>query len=227
MLEILAVSERKRVTNTQALTVVFARCAHCGAFASMLKQNVVKHNQLGRTRCKHCVQGMYHHLTNTRIWRTWSAMKFRAMDETDRNYGGRGIGICKEWETFSNFYEDMRHGYQDDLTIERVDVNKGYCKENCTWVTPMAQQANKRTNRNLLFGGQMYHLAELCRRTGLTKSRLKSRLDAGMSPEEAVRAALNSTYGTGRHAKKAIASGRKPRCPTSTTSLTAALSIGS
>ena len=129
-------------------------------------------------------------------------MKTRAEDMLDKNYGGRGITMCAEWSDFRNFYEDMREGYTDELTIERVDVNGPYSKENCTWVTLLAQQANKRTNRYLMYQGVNMHLAELRRVSGVSKMKLTVRLNLGMTADEAVADARASTYGTGKSAKK-------------------------
>jgi len=129
-------------------------------------------------------------------------MKHRAKDLSDKNYAGRGIGVCIEWEDFKKFYADMREGYSDNLTIERKDVNRSYCKENCIWLSIFKQQANKRNNRVVVYQGEKMHLAELRRRSGVSKMKLLSRLNRGMSADEAVESARNSTYGTGRHALK-------------------------
>ena len=183
----------------------------------MLQQNVIKHNRDGRAFCKLCLPEKSHGMSSTTLFRKWCSMKHRATDPLDANYGGRGVWISESWMAFENFYRDMGPSYAPGLTIERIDVNKGYCKENCTWVTPLAQQANKRTNRVLLFQGKLVHLAELCRITGHSKSQMLSRLAKGMSAEEAVAHASASTYGTGRHAMKSLAEGKPPRSRRSTT----------
>ena len=50
-------------------------------------------------------------------------------------YGGRGITYNPKWETFGGFWEDMEEGYSDEYEIDRIDVDKGYYKENCQWIT--------------------------------------------------------------------------------------------
>ena len=134
-------------------------------------------------------------MTGTRIWRIWMGLRERATNPLDKDYAGRGIGMCEEWSDFQQFYTDMIENYTDDLTIERIDVNKGYCKENCTWVTPFAQQGNKRNSRFLTYKGEKVHLAELCRRTGLSRTVLTMRLNRGMTADEAVKDAEDSPYG--------------------------------
>jgi len=60
------------------------------------------------------------------------------------NYGGRGIKVCEEWKDFMQFYRDM--GIRpDNHSLERIDVNKGYSKNNCEWATKSKQCLNKRS----------------------------------------------------------------------------------
>lgn len=195
MFEILQTVGTKRLSSGKTLSVVKARCLTCGNVQEMIRQNAVKSNRKNSQHCVSCLSDTFHRLTKTRIWRIWRGLKVRTKDENDKNYGGRGISLCPEWESFSKFYEDMSKGYSDHLTIERIDVNKSYCKENCRWATNMEQQSNKRNNRLVQYQGETLHLAEVCRRTGVTKMKMRMRLNRGMTGDEAVQDALNSPYG--------------------------------
>lgn len=84
--------------------------------------------------------------SGSRLYKTWSNMKRRCDNKEDKsypNYGGRGITYDPRWSDYINFREDMLEGYSDDLTLERVDVNGNYCKENCTWIPLEMQSRNK------------------------------------------------------------------------------------
>ena len=89
--------------------------------------------------------------SDSRIYRIWYDMKRRCRDKTRKdfeNYGGRGITYSESWESFELFCNDMLAGYNDTLTLERVDVNSSYCKENCLWVSRKEQASNKRRYKN-------------------------------------------------------------------------------
>lgn len=202
MLEIVKTLPIPHFSGSRWRTVVIAKCLRCGRDAIYLRQNVIKHNRLQRTHCAGCVSDKHHRMTGTRIWSIWQGMRARSRDTHDKNYGGRGIDVCPEWHDFSRFYEDMSIGYSDELTIERIDVNKPYSKSNCRWASNMEQQANKRNNRYVIYLGEKMHLAELVRRSGVSKMMLTMRLNRGMTADEAVTDAKTSHYGKGPRAAK-------------------------
>jgi hypothetical protein len=88
-----------------------------------------------------------HGMSKTRIYQCWADMKTRCTNSSNpyfHRYGGRGIGFCEEWRSFEPFYAwAMSHGYAPDLTLERIDNDKGYSPENCKWATQHEQSMNK------------------------------------------------------------------------------------
>ena len=88
-----------------------------------------------------------HHPENERLLRIWRAMLHRCDKETDEHYdyyGGRGIKVCDDWRDFEIFQKwALANGYADNLTIDRLDGNKDYCPENCSWATMTVQNNHK------------------------------------------------------------------------------------
>ena len=93
-------------------------------------------------------------------------------------YGGRGITVCDEWLDFRNFYKDMGEKPKD-LSIERIDNNKGYFKENCKWATHKEQSNNKRNNRILEFRGKKLNLTQWANLIGINHKTLGTRFYQG------------------------------------------------
>lgn len=93
-----------------------------------------------------------HGMSGSRIYAIYSGMLSRCYNDGDtqfKSYGGRGILVSPKWiDSFENFYKDMASGYKDDLTLERIDVNGNYCKENCVWVSKSDQALNKTRYKN-------------------------------------------------------------------------------
>ena len=133
------------------------RC-ECGNEKVVIGKNLVK----GRTKSCGCQQNapgrtwkrrpgiplsgaVYrsHGMADTPPYNTWMSMRQRCNNPNNqdyRNYGGRGIRVCDEWNaSFEAFWRDMAEGWAPGLSIERVDPNLGYSKENCIWI-PLSDQ---------------------------------------------------------------------------------------
>lgn len=92
-----------------------------------------------------------HGMSSTNFYSVWAQMVYRCTNPTAPNweyYGGRGIGVCADWLNFENFYRDMYPTYQEGLSIDRVDNDSGYCKENCRWTTRDIQTRNMRKRKS-------------------------------------------------------------------------------
>ena len=113
----------------------------CGKYVKVASCNLS-----GHTKSCGCFKSK-HGKSSSRIYRIWQNMLCRCRYDHNTNkkdYIDRGITVCEKWEEFENFYADMKVGYKDNLTIDRIDNDRGYFKENCKWSTMKEQASNKR-----------------------------------------------------------------------------------
>lgn len=106
--------------------------------------------------------------TKTKLYRIWAEMNGRCFCKTNKaykNYGARGIRVCDEWrKNFSLFRSwAMSNGYQEGLTIERIDNNGNYCPDNCKWIPKSEQPKNRRNCHLITFNGKTQTLSEWSR----------------------------------------------------------------
>ena len=118
----------------------------------------------------------------SKFYRAWVNMKSRCTNKKLSDYsryGGRGIKVCKEWNTFDGFIKDMLPTYQDSLTLDRIDNSGNYCKENCRWATVKEQAQNTRNvsrANHVIFNGVSRTIRELAEQFGIKRTTLGMRL---------------------------------------------------
>ena len=108
-----------------------------------------------------------------RIYSIWVAMRQRCKDPNDKqykDYGGRGIQVCKEWDDFAVFLKDMGER-PEKMQIDRIDNDKGYCKENCQWADQFQQANNRRTNVFYEVNGKTIPLSQIIKMLGWTRDK--------------------------------------------------------
>lgn len=132
---------------------------------------------------------MTHGKTNTRLYKIYKAMKVRCYNknrEEYNDYGGRGIRICDEWlNDFMVFYNwSMENGYQDDLTIDRIDVNGNYEPNNCRWITRKEQCCNTRRNLKITYRGVTHLISHWAELLNIDQSVLSHRYYNGWTVEK-------------------------------------------
>lgn len=133
-----------------------------------------------------------HGMTNSRLYGIYNNMKQRCCDKNNRSYkryGGRGITVCDEWLSnnngFINFYNwAMENGYQDNLSIDRINNDGNYEPSNCRWVTMLEQANNRRDNRYITYNGETKNIAQWSEQLGVNHMTLRGRLARGWSVEK-------------------------------------------
>ena len=122
-------------------------------------------------------------VTGTRLYHIWQGMKRRTMTKTNpryKDYGGRGITVCPEWRDSFEAFRDwsMANGYQEDLTLDRIDNDGNYDPSNCRWATPKEQGNNTRRNRKIEYNGEVHTLTEWAKIKGMSITTLSARINA-------------------------------------------------
>jgi hypothetical protein len=180
----------------------------CGKSIAVKGSHLLKNRQ--QTCGKECEyhRGLVttHDLSSDRLYRIWHGMKQRCYNSNSPNYptyGGRGIDICDEWfndvVAFRNWA--LSHGYSDDLSIDRIDNDKGYSPDNCRWATVIEQNNNKhpawtftpkkpyrkKKLKTWTIDGVTKPITEWCKECGMTVQSVTYRvITKGMSPKEAL-----------------------------------------
>lgn len=146
--------------NTKSIradTLKFVRSCGC-----IKKEQDIKN--LGITR--------NHNMTYHPLFSIWNGMMSRCNNQKNpayKDYGGRGIKVCEEWHKVENFCKwGEENGYKKGLSIERIDVNKGYSPDNCKWIPISEQPLNTRKTTIVEINGKKIPLAKTARSLGVS-----------------------------------------------------------
>lgn len=126
-----------------------------------------------------------HGMTDTKLYNVWYAMRERCRTKSTTawyRYGGRGISVCDEWDDFKVFYKwAIENGYQEGLTLDRIDNDGNYEPSNCRWISMKKQCQNRRNSIIIEHDGQTRSLSEWADYYGVPYSRAIQRYRANMS----------------------------------------------
>lgn len=122
-----------------------------------------------------------HGKSQTKLYRIYSNMIARCTNTERKDYkyyGGKGVKVCSQWvNDFEVFYSwAYNNGYKNGLTIDRIDVNKGYNPNNCRWVTKEKQSVNKTNTKYITFKGKTQSLKEWSEELNMPYSKLQYRV---------------------------------------------------
>ena len=182
----------------------------CGNYKNIDIHNLLRKGRTPTTSCGECNRSMVgkkcykHGMSNTRLYKCYKLMKNRCYNENNIRfylYGGRGITVCDEWlgeNGSKNFIEwSLNNGYNERLTLDRIDNNKGYSPENCRWATRKQQSNNLRTNRKFIINGKEYTISEISEKYNIPYTTLYGRIRNNWSIEKCINTPVKSGEGRG------------------------------
>jgi len=165
---------------------------HCGNLFQILQTNIRNRGSAGCRECskKPAIDAKKKHgLSKHPLYKTYKAMLHRCNNEKDPqyyNYGGRGITVCDRWlESFENFLEDMGER-PEGTTLDRINNNQGYQKDNCRWATQTEQCRNTRKNHLLTYKGETLSLEEWGEKYSIKPNTILTRIRRGWSVEDSI-----------------------------------------
>lgn len=177
------------IISSNGLSQARVACS-CGN-VTVMQLSRVRNGYVFSCGCLKRKNGQKHGLRHIPEYPVWVAMIARCERLTRKdypNYGGRGIKVCEQWrKSFGDFIADMGRR-PPGLTLERVDNDGPYCRENCVWATREQQGWNRQRTRMLTAGGVTKPVLQWAREIGMHKDTLLGRIENGWTPEKAISA---------------------------------------
>jgi hypothetical protein len=178
-LKVLSLSRIEKYASGQNKYIWLCQC-DCGNTCEKHNKQLLE-NQFLNCGCQK--PRATHNMRNTRLYNIWSGMKTRCYAKSCKNkaYQKNHIKICDEWRnSFIAFYNwALKNGYQDDLSIDRIDVYGDYEPLNCRWADRITQENNTTKNVWVLIKGEVHTIAEWSRILNISPARIKRRVDNG------------------------------------------------
>lgn len=191
----LLVVKELEIRNKHGFIMYEVKC-ECGKIKKVLGSSLRNGSSRSCNKC-YTLTGS-HGMWKSREFKIWTSMKSRCNNSNIpefKNYGGRGIKVCDEWvNNFKNFYLDM--GDSNGLTLDRIDVNKGYSKDNCRWSNMKLQARNKRNNVVFNVNGNIKCASEICEELNMATSTFYNRLKRGWTIEKIINTPIRNINGT-------------------------------
>lgn len=185
--------------NSRGDIMWWCRC-DCGGITHTSGQNL----KSGMTKSCGCLRveavkniKTTHGYSKERLYGIWKGMLSRCNNASNTNYkdyGGRGIEVCPDWFAFKSFKDwSLSHGYQEDLTIDRVNVDGNYEPSNCRWVDIETQANNKRNTVRVTYNGVTKSITEWSKQYNMPRATLYERLKNGWDIEKALTQPVKSS----------------------------------
>lgn len=153
----------------------------------------LRHNLSSRcTSCATRISATQHGDSGARLYISWKGMRTRCNNQKDihyKDYGGRGIIVCSEWDDYINFKRwAIENGYKNNLEIDRKDNDGIYEPKNCHWTTSKINCRNKRNNHFLTAFGERKCISAWAEdlRCSISRAGLLKRIKKGYLPEVAI-----------------------------------------
>lgn len=147
----------------------------CGNEKEVLRNSLIS----GNTKSCGCLgvetkklMHLKHGMAKKRLWKIWTGIRDRCNNPNNSSYhyyGGRGISVCDEWNDFEKFMIwSISNGYDDTLTIDRIDTNGNYEPSNCKWSTRKEQTRNRNITKKVTYGDKKIPVSEVAEIEGIT-----------------------------------------------------------
>lgn len=160
----------------------------CGNTCIVIGRLLLSGKRRSCSICSGLVTRRKHGFSGDPAYRTWGKIMDRCNNPRNADYadyGGRGIKVCDEWHNAANFCKwAIENGFEQGLTIERIDNDGNYEPGNCTWIPNEQQARNRRSNKPITINGKTKLIVEWAEESNLNYEALRYRIDAGWPEHE-------------------------------------------